>query len=96
VQTQAEACGYMALSFDCNLVYVPETRRQAFKEDVMEPKKTLVCTCENCGNEAEMTIKCEEVAVTEKAAAPAAPPASGKHTLVCTQCGNEAEMVVDL
>ncbi len=33
----------------------------------MEPKKTLVCTCENCGNEAEMTIKCEEVVLEQQA-----------------------------
>lgn len=26
------------------------------KEDVMEEKKTMVCTCENCGNEADMII----------------------------------------
>ncbi len=61
----------------------------------MEPKKTLVCTCENCGNEAEMTIKCEEVALETPTPAPTAPK-TGKHTLVCTQCGNEAEMIVDL
>ena len=62
----------------------------------MEPKKTLVCTCENCGNEAEMTINCEEVAVEAPPAQPASPPQPGKHTFVCTQCGNEAEMIVDL
>ncbi|MFZ2087910.1 MAG: hypothetical protein WAU47_04990 [Desulfobaccales bacterium] len=62
----------------------------------MEPKKTLVCTCENCGNEAEMTIKCEEVTVGETPGKPAAQPLSGKHTFVCTQCGNEADMIVDL
>ena len=27
----------------------------------MGPPKTMVCMCENCGNEAEMTIKWEEV-----------------------------------
>uniref|UniRef100_A0A7V4LDY8 Uncharacterized protein n=1 Tax=Desulfobacca acetoxidans TaxID=60893 RepID=A0A7V4LDY8_9BACT len=61
----------------------------------MEPQKTLVCTCENCGNEAEMIIKCEEV-VLESTSKAATPPPSGKHTLVCTRCGNEADMIVDL
>jgi ribosomal protein L37E len=55
----------------------------------MEPKKTMVCTCEKCGNEAEMTVKCE-VVLKE------APPAEKlKRTVVCTRCGNEADMIVD-
>ena len=46
----------------------------------MEPKKTMVCTCEKCGNEAEMTVKCE-VVVKEKT-----PPAEKlKRAVVCTQ-----------
>jgi hypothetical protein len=62
----------------------------------MEPEKTIVCKCENCGNEAEMTVKCEEVV-----AAPLKPPAIPrqeeqiKRTVVCTRCGNEADMIVD-
>ncbi len=61
-------------------------------------EKRLVCTCENCGNEAEMTIKCEEVVVESKAgeAAATAPVKKGKGTFTCTQCGNEAEMIIDL
>jgi len=60
----------------------------------MEPQKTMVCTCENCGNEAEMTIKCEEVVV--EPAAPAQPPKQKvKREIVCTQCGNEAEMIIE-
>jgi hypothetical protein len=62
----------------------------------MEKKKTLVCFCENCGNEAEMTIKCEEVVIEEKPSQPVSKPEQGKQTLVCTQCGNEADMIVDL
>lgn len=60
----------------------------------MEPRKTMVCMCEKCGNEAEMTIKCE--AVLEPAGAPV-PPAMKqvKRTVVCSRCGNEAEMIVD-
>lgn len=66
----------------------------------MEPKKVMQCTCENCGNEAEMTIKCEEVVVPEPApeekAPTPAPAQKVKRTIVCTACGNEADMIVDL
>jgi hypothetical protein len=40
----------------------------------MGPKKTMVCMCENCGNEAEMTIKCEEAVLGESAKGPPQPP----------------------
>ncbi len=59
----------------------------------MEPKKTLVCTCQNCGNEAEMTIKCEEVVRPAKAAA-TPQVEQAKRTVVCSRCGNEADLVV--
>ncbi len=62
----------------------------------MEPKKTLICTCEKCGNEAEMTIKCEELVRGEKPSPMASGPQQVKKTLVCTRCGNEADMIVDL
>ncbi len=58
--------------------------------------RTEVCHCEKCGNEAEMTVKCEEVVVE-----PLKPPAiprqvkQVKRTVVCTKCGNEADMIVD-
>lgn len=62
----------------------------------MEPKKTMVCTCENCGNEAEMTIKCEEV-VPPAPKPPAIPRQVDqlKRTVVCTRCGSEADLIVD-
>jgi thymidine kinase len=61
----------------------------------MGPKKTMVCVCENCGNEAEMTIKCEEmVAEGQPAKGPPQPP-QVKRTIVCNRCGNEAEMLVE-
>jgi hypothetical protein len=68
------------------------------KEEAMEQKKVMVCTCENCGNEAEMTIKCEEIVVESKSSEPTAtpPPKKAKGTFTCTQCGNEAEMIIDL
>lgn len=64
----------------------------------MEHKKVMMCTCENCGNEAEMTIRCEEVVVEGKAAeaTPTGQPKKAKGTFTCTQCGNEADMIVDL
>ncbi len=64
----------------------------------MEPRKTIVCNCENCGNEAEMTIKCEEVLLEQKPTKIEAPLGAKqlKRTITCTQCGNEAEMIVDL
>jgi transcription elongation factor Elf1 len=62
----------------------------------MSERKVTVCMCDNCGNEAEMTIKCEEVVVPEAPAppAPAPEPQQVKRTLVCTNCGNEADLIV--
>jgi transcription elongation factor Elf1 len=64
----------------------------------MEPRKTVVCTCQNCGNEAEMTIKCEEVVLESKPDTIVVPPKPKqlKRTITCTRCGNEADMIVDL
>jgi predicted RNA-binding Zn-ribbon protein involved in translation (DUF1610 family) len=64
----------------------------------MEQKKVMMCTCENCGNEAEMIVKCEEVVVEAPAAPaqPAASPKQAKGSFTCTQCGNEADMIIDL
>ncbi len=58
----------------------------------MEPKKTVVCMCEKCGNEAEMTVKCEVVLPQ-----PEVPPRVEqiKRTVVCSRCGSEADMIVD-
>lgn len=63
----------------------------------MEPKKTVVCMCDKCGNEAEMTIKCEEIISEPVPVAPAVPrrPKQMKRTITCTQCGSEADMIVD-
>jgi hypothetical protein len=69
------------------------------------PKKAFkqVCTCQNCGNEAEMIITCS-LEPHEKASAahvphtvaenPARQQRPGQAT--CTHCGNEAEMLVDI
>ncbi len=60
----------------------------------MESQKPIVCLCEKCGNEADMTVKCEEVVLVP--GKPAIPRAEQlKRTVVCSRCGNEAEMIVD-
>lgn len=61
-----------------------------------EPQKTLVCTCKNSGNEAEMTIRCEEVVIDEKPSPTAFMPEQGQQRLVWTQGGDEADMIIDL
>lgn len=57
-----------------------------------------VCTCEKCGNEAEMTISCTLEAVEEAAKVPEEKPAPRKEkaTYVCKNCGNEADIWIDL
>ena len=69
------------------------------------PQKTFrqVCTCQNCGNEAEMIVTCslEPVEETPKAqVAPDGEPQSEKNKIpgqaTCTHCGKEAEILVDL
>jgi len=70
-----------------------KTSRTTFKQ---------VCTCQNCGNEAEMIITCslepDEAAAIEhapntKESKPARKQRTGQAT--CTHCGNEAEILVD-
>jgi hypothetical protein len=51
-----------------------------------------VCSCEKCGNEAEMTITCELVDVP---VAPNVVKKKKKETHVCSVCGNEADMIID-
>jgi len=62
-----------------------------------------VCTCEHCGNEAEMIITCSLEAVEEDSAKEKAPGAGAKPIrkkvpgqAICTRCGNEAEILIDL
>ena len=68
-------------------------------------KKTFkqVCTCENCGNEAEMIITCslepEEEAAAVHAAHTAVEKSSQKQKTgqaTCTHCGNEADILIDI
>lgn len=55
--------------------------------------KKEVCSCTNCGNEAEMIVTCELVDVEES---PGVSKRKQKETRKCTLCGNEADMIVDL
>jgi hypothetical protein len=68
-------------------------------------KKTFrqVCTCENCGNEAEMIITCSLAPDEEASAANVSQGAKEKTAreqragqATCTHCGNEAEILVDI
>ena len=69
------------------------------------PKRTFkqVCTCQNCGNEAEMIVTCslepdEEIA-TEQTAQTVEEKTARKQKrgqATCTHCGNEAEILVDI
>ena len=52
-----------------------------------EHKHTFVC--ENCGNEANMIIKEEEVSTAEHEQKPK------KKVIVCKDCGNEANMTLE-
>lgn len=69
------------------------------------PQKTFkqVCTCENCGNEAEMVITCslepDEEASTVHASHPVeenSPRKQRPGQATCSHCGNEAEILVDI
>jgi hypothetical protein len=55
-------------------------------------EKREVCTCDKCGNEAEMTIKCELVEIEK---APGKVTKQQKETRTCSVCGNEADMIID-
>jgi hypothetical protein len=63
-----------------------------------EKKFKQVCECENCGNEAEMTITCK--LIPEEDSTPKAKPAAPaekriKGHAVCSQCGGEADIWID-
>jgi hypothetical protein len=62
-----------------------------------------VCTCEKCGNEAEMIITCSLEPVEEETRKEGATGESAKQTrkkipgqATCTHCGNEAEILIDI
>jgi hypothetical protein len=55
-----------------------------------------VCKCEKCGNEAEMTVTCELVPVTDPEKRESGVQEQEKRSFTCTHCGNEAEMLIDL
>ena len=63
-----------------------------------------ICTCQNCGNEAEMIITCslepDESTASVRAATNSVEekPADKQRTghATCTHCGNEADIIVDI
>jgi hypothetical protein len=62
-----------------------------------ETRKMMeVCTCENCGNEAEMIVTCELVPVEDPEKKAAGVEKQEKRSFTCDSCGNEADMIVDL
>jgi len=64
----------------------------------VETRKSMVCTCEKCGNEAEMIVKCEEVVLEQKPDT-TVPPSEAKpeeKTRTCTKCGYVAKMIDDI
>jgi hypothetical protein len=54
-------------------------------------EKREVCTCTNCGNEAEMVVTCQLIDVEEKGKT----VKKQKETRKCTSCGSEADMIID-
>ena len=69
------------------------------------PQKTFkqVCTCQNCGNEAEMIVTCSLEPVEDAPkmeTAPGSEPPSAQQKIpgqaTCTHCGNEAEILIDM
>lgn len=70
------------------------------------PEKTFkqICSCENCGNEAEMLVTCtlddgQEVALPVEEEKPVDETSSKKKVQgqsVCSNCGNEADMWVEV
>ena len=58
-----------------------------------------VCSCKNCGNEAEMVVTCSLPDEAPEADATAPKSVEGqkvKGTATCSHCGNEADMWIDL
>lgn len=61
-----------------------------------EKQMVEVCKCENCGNEAEMVVTCELIAVEDVEKKAAGVEKQEKKSFTCTSCGNEADMIIDL
>ncbi len=55
-------------------------------------EKIEVCTCEKCGNEAEMTVSCELVEIKKPSGEV---KKAERQTRTCKVCGNEADMIID-
>ncbi len=66
----------------------------------MEKKLKQVCSCVNCGNEAEMDLTCSlvefEQAEKEKTEGKQNEDIRVKAKGTCSHCGNEADMWIDI
>ncbi len=66
----------------------------------MEKLLKQVCSCENCGNEAEMELTCSlvefEQAEKEKKANSKITESRVHAKGTCSHCGNEADMWIDI
>ena len=62
-----------------------------------ETRKMIeVCSCENCGNEAEMIVTCELVPGEDPVKKAAGVEKQEKRSFTCDSCGSEADMIIDL
>ena len=61
-----------------------------------QERRVEVCRCENCGNEAEMTVVCELLPLEPTAEEAPPAPKKEKRSFTCVNCGNEADMIVDI
>ncbi len=67
-----------------------------------EKKFKQICTCENCGNESEMTITCSwmpDTPATPKIKMQPDKDAQDKEVkgqAKCSHCGNEADVWIDM
>jgi transcription elongation factor Elf1 len=68
------------------------------KETGMTEKRQMMemCTCENCGNEAEMIVTCELVPVDDPEKKAAGVEKQERKSFTCESCGSEADMIIDL
>lgn len=62
----------------------------------MSDKGKTVCECINCGNEAEMVVKCTYEPPPAGSEEAKEHPKKVKQAVVCSSCGGEADIWVDL
>ena len=83
--------GYFLERVEAEAKIIQELLQQYEKRQMME-----VCSCENCGNEAEMVVTCEFIPVEDVQKKAAGVEKQEKRSFTCTNCGSEADTIVDL